>query len=1260
MVTGSADMMLRLWDLKDGTVLKEMKGHHKSLGAVAVSRNGQLIASGDTDGKLITWHGETGECLTQAIQAHSVSINSLDFSPDGVLIATGSRTTKQWSRSTGTWGLKESPIDFHKVVHCVRYSPSGEFLAIATSGDIQVLNTCTRECIATFVNTVTNNPAWTYRLAWTPDATRLLSGGNIFDPTIRERDTSTWKEVSHPWTGHTAYINAIAVNSDATLVASASNDSHVRLWRLLDRRTIALFKHSGAVNCVTFSFDGMHILSGGEDRKISEWTVPEDALRHNASKDQVPDDTPPDDGAEEQKRKLVQDSGPEALDSDNITQPSFSRIIFISMTLRNVCINGDLTTAEALLTQEINADGNNYNSYANRSFVMSRKFNWDRALLDALKSVSIQPSLTGFISKGIALCGKRHFEDAMKAFDVASVFTKDSTTVHLLLIKAIALFNANQHEDAILRIQDLAVACRKVDSVTCHLVEAYLRVQMGNNALNVALYDKAAGYFTAAVDNIALSPKLNIYSTYEDFVVLFGLDFRSLWQIANQKRCHSLFHAGRLQEAVTSCQYMMDMSDETTKASCLDWYTDFKTKCGAVYAADADANLAASDYTGAIKLYSTVIDLGSGTDTVYANRSRAKSQAMLWEEALLDAQKVIELNPVSYVGYQLKYSALHGAQRYDEAINTFRIMLSKMGSAPEPLIRELRQRYLSPSEVAITISKVIRAQLSNAPLRLLHTFTGRLCGRDAQKKAFETSMEYNRLLSSILEHADLPTGGMPNVVLEHMQNVVLTYFRCVMLSHRWEEKEPLLHDIQGKVVDELNPVGGIAKLQSFCKTVRDAGYCWGWIDTCCIDQKNQVELQTSLNSMYEWYHHSALTIVYLSDVPPLSSSGALANSAWITRGWTVPEFLAPKVVRFYQKDWTLYLDDHSFNHKKSAIIMRELEDATGIDASALVAFSPVTRRAREKLQWASNRDTTVQEDIAYSLFGIFGVQLPVMYGERKEKALGRLLQEIVAQSGDITALDWVGKSSQFNSCLPADITPYNAPPYRMPVLSADEMQTLLSSLERARVLKLALKLYNKLDSLSDARFAHRRLHLHCVVFPVTEVRRRPPQDQQTHPSYDVKANGLRDLVISTEERLIQSSRTTRKFLLVRPWDRCLLKLPGSADDIESEEDVTAPGSPGDDGMVDLGSHSRTPRLIRRVGAFFNSLNRFPGTGGPVDVDSHLALLLIIRLGQPFRALLLLQCGGGYKRIASDCAIIAQVKDATSVRNMMDVRTLEIL
>jgi hypothetical protein len=177
--------------------------------------------------------------------------------------------------------------------------------------------------------------------------------------------------------------------------------------------------------------------------------------------------------------------------------------------------------------------------------------------------------------------------------------------------------------------------------------------------------------------------------------------------------------------------------------------------------------------------------------------------------------------------------------------------------------------------------------------------------------------------------------------------------------------------------------------------------------------------------------------------------------------------------------------------------------------------------------------------------------------------------------------------------------------------------------------------------MSAPRFANCRLRLPCIVFPVTEVRRRSGPDQEASSTYTVKADGLDDVSITTEENLIQFSRlrpTRRTFLLVRPWDRRLLELPDFADDEENlgdcppldDSDESTGGSPREEEITDSESYSR-------------------------------ALRLIVRLGQPFGAFLLAQQRGGeYKRIASDHDIIARVKDVTSVHSMMDLRTLEIL
>ncbi|KAG1784770.1 uncharacterized protein HD556DRAFT_1314792 [Suillus plorans] len=205
---------------------------------------------------------------------------------------------------------------------------------------------------------------------------------------------------------------------------------------------------------------------------------------------------------------------------------------------------------------------------------MARKCDWDHALQDAIQSVSIQPSLAGHISEGIAFCGKKQVLAARISFDLASMFTnRDLKTDHFLfLIKAIALFNANEHQEAILRIQELA-ACPNVDLVACRIVEAYLRVQLGNIALEGARHNEAIEHFTVAANASNLFYKSPIHVTYDEFVVLFGWDLKSLWHTANQQQCYALFRAGSFKAAVESCQSMMDKIDEDMKADLRVWFT---------------------------------------------------------------------------------------------------------------------------------------------------------------------------------------------------------------------------------------------------------------------------------------------------------------------------------------------------------------------------------------------------------------------------------------------------------------------------------------------------------------------------------------------------------------------------------------------------------------------------------------------------------------------------------------------------------------
>ncbi|KAI6006744.1 hypothetical protein EDC04DRAFT_2582882, partial [Pisolithus marmoratus] len=197
------------------------------------------------------------------------------------------------------------------------------------------------------------------------------------------------------------------------------------------------------------------------------------------------------------------------------------------------------------------------------------------------------------------------------------------------------------------------------------------------------------------------------------------------------------------------------------------------------------------------------------------------------------------------------------------------------------------------------------------------------------------------------------------------------------LSHRWESREPLLRDIEGTSIYDMDGGDGLGKLQQFCALALRRGFLWAWSDTCCVDKDSSAKLQEAIGSMFSWYRSSSLTLVHLCDV---SNTGSLVDSAWFERGWTLQELLASHTVLFYTHDWSLYMNRDVPNHKTDPALLEEVEKATGIETQHLMDFYPGLDNARSKFHWASRCRTTRPEDIAYSLFGIFKVHLLIFYG----------------------------------------------------------------------------------------------------------------------------------------------------------------------------------------------------------------------------------------------------------------------------------------
>ncbi|MFO1093254.1 MAG: serine/threonine-protein kinase [Planctomycetaceae bacterium] len=317
---------VRVWDVAARQQIVQLNGHSSHVRGVEFSPDGNLLASGGRDGAIILW-----DCHTWTETAKFVEqlggVAGLAFSPDGNVLATvadggplcfwdmasrqlietlsGHTRRPYWvafapdghtvatSDNDGTVKFWDVPDPRRSIllghagkVRTVAFSPDGRRLASADASKIIHIWDSGSGLPA---GVLEGHTAAVTSLLFTPDGSSLVSADddgiiriwNMPSPSFRRIGLSGGAEPESAaltprlqWRAHAAGVRQLAISSDGSLLASASSDETIGLWRMSDNTSLgSLTGHLAAVDAVAFVPGDRQLVSAGADETVLVWDL---------------------------------------------------------------------------------------------------------------------------------------------------------------------------------------------------------------------------------------------------------------------------------------------------------------------------------------------------------------------------------------------------------------------------------------------------------------------------------------------------------------------------------------------------------------------------------------------------------------------------------------------------------------------------------------------------------------------------------------------------------------------------------------------------------------------------------------------------------------------------------------------------------------------------------------------------------------------------------------------------------------------------
>ncbi|KAF8546584.1 hypothetical protein OG21DRAFT_1491063 [Imleria badia] len=499
---------------------------------LAASKDGRWIAAGTYQGEMFVWDAETHEQVFWH-RDNSQDINGVDFSPDSTRLVFAS---DDWSATV--WDIatckQVQTLHHEHWVRAAKYSPQGKRIATATGNSVRVWDSNDGHLLVETRVKVTQ--CYNTGLLWCNDHLFVIS-----DSKIIQIEASTGSAVSEWPVSDGDMYSCIALPNHGEFIAYSAART-VSFWDTTTHTHLGLIQHSQNIRSIAVSPDDRFLAIGGEDWKI----VIESLSR-------------------------ITDAIPLSRLHPTFQEPD----IQINDAALYSWKHNQLKNAGALLTAAIPTSRYpTHHLLASRALVRARLQEWDTAIVDATESIKIQPSVIGYIAASVALVSKGEKHNAYRACDIASERFHSTHVTFLLLIKAIIVFMAGEHDDAISRIDDL-INTVHFNSI-CYVVQARVHVpspwKLAHGEWRLRECDTIVG--------ACASPNTIPYES-SSLGGLSGWKFDDLDFTIHQRRCEALHAAGRIKEAGESLLSMLNTIDERIYGTepVVTWVSDFSQRC---------------------------------------------------------------------------------------------------------------------------------------------------------------------------------------------------------------------------------------------------------------------------------------------------------------------------------------------------------------------------------------------------------------------------------------------------------------------------------------------------------------------------------------------------------------------------------------------------------------------------------------------------------------------------------------------------------